>query len=80
MLIILRRIFAILLMPVFLLLFVLTILIWQIQGTFGDPEYIKKELVKADIYNFIYDDVMEPLLVEALEDLVEDPGRLLNDD
>lgn len=80
MLIILRRIFAIILMPVFLLLFVLTILIWQIQGTFGDPEYIKKELVKADIYNFIYDDVMVPLLVEALEDLAEDPESLLNDD
>ncbi len=80
MLIILSRIFAIILMPVFLLLFVATILIWQIQGTFGDPEYIKKELVKADIYNFIYDDVMEPLLVEALEDVVEDPESLLNDD
>ena len=53
MLILLRRIFAILLMPVFLLLFVLTILIWQIQATIGDPEAIKEELVKADIYNFV---------------------------
>ena len=80
MLILLRRIFAIILIPIFLLLFLLTILIWQIQATIGDPEAIKEELVKADIYNFIYDDVMEPLLVDALEEVVEDPGKLLNDD
>ncbi len=80
MLILLRRIFAIILIPVFLMLFLLTLLIWQILATIGDPEAIKEELVKADIYNFIYDDVMEPLLIDALEEVVADPGKLLNDD
>jgi len=66
-----RRITAILLILAFIVIFVLVLLITQVSGTVTNPGFYNEQLEQADVYNFIYDELLPAALDEIEED---DPG------
>jgi hypothetical protein len=62
--IVVRRVFAILISLIFFVSLVAVLLIWQVNSTVGNPKFYTDQLEKADIYNFIYDDVLPVALEE----------------
>lgn len=62
----LRRSLAIILGIWFLVAFTATLFVWRVQSTLLDADYVKSQLVEADLYNFLYDDALPALLEDAL--------------
>ena len=61
----LRRAFAILLAVVFIILSVLVMVAFRVNGTVGNPDFYAEQLHQADVYHFIYDDVLPAALEES---------------
>ena len=61
----LRRAAAILLAIVFILLSVLVMVAFRVNGTAGNPDFYAEQLQQADVYHFIYDDVLPAALEES---------------
>lgn len=64
----LRRLLAIPLIIFFVLLFIVVLLITQVNGTFANPGFYNDQLRRADMYNFVYDKA----LLAALDEIEED--------
>ncbi|MBI2829877.1 MAG: hypothetical protein HYX81_01815 [Chloroflexi bacterium] len=62
--IIVRRIFAILLALLLVILFVPLMLVYRVNSTVGNPDFYIGQLRKADVYNFLYDSVLPSALKE----------------
>lgn len=56
MLISIRRFLAVLLVPIFLVLFLGTMLVFRINATVREPDFYTDALSDLDVYNFIYDE------------------------
>jgi len=67
-----RRISAIPLIIIFVILFIVVLLITQVNGTFANPGFYNDQLRQADMYNFIYDKAMPAVLDEMKADLASD--------
>ncbi len=61
----LRRATAILLAVVFIILSVLVMVAFRVNGTVGNPDFYAEQLHQADVYHFIYDDVLPAALEES---------------
>lgn len=72
MLITLRRSLAIVLIPLFLVLFVATLLVFRVNGTLLDADFYTSTLNKLDAFNFLYDEAIPAVLEESDVDLGED--------
>jgi hypothetical protein len=67
--IVFRRIVAIPLALVFILLFIVLLVVNRANATAGNPDFYIERLHEADIYNFIYDDIMPAALDELDADM-----------
>jgi len=63
-----RRILAIPLIILFFILFIVVLLVTQVNSTFANPGFYNDQLQQADMYNFVYDTA----LPAALDDLQTD--------
>ena len=63
-----RRISAIPLIILFVILFIVVLLVTQVNSTFANPGFYNDQLQRADMYNFVYDTA----LPAALDDLQTD--------
>ncbi|HEX77020.1 MAG TPA: hypothetical protein G4O03_01215 [Dehalococcoidia bacterium] len=72
----LRRLIALPLALTFIILFILMLVIFRINGTLGNPDFYTDQLRQADIYNFIYDDVLPAALEET--ELGDVPGAVID--
>jgi hypothetical protein len=63
--IVLRRFFALLLIPVFLVLFLATLLVFRVNDTFLEPGFYTETFQDLDLFNFIYDEGIPFALEEA---------------
>ncbi|MCH8195316.1 MAG: hypothetical protein IIB12_04515, partial [Chloroflexi bacterium] len=70
--IILRRMLAVLLGCVFIVVTIATLVIWRLDDTVANADFYVKHLAEGDLYNFIYDDLAELAVQEAREE-VDDP-------
>ena len=61
----LRRAIAVLLAVVFVILSVLVMVAFRVNGTVGNPDFYVEQLHQADVYHFIYDDVLSAALEES---------------
>jgi hypothetical protein len=68
-----RRIIAIPLALVFILLFVFLLVVQRINATAGNPDFYIEQLRQADIYNFMYHDIVPAALEEIEIDTSEVP-------
>ncbi|MCX5992050.1 MAG: hypothetical protein NTZ04_06975 [Chloroflexi bacterium] len=68
----LRRISAIPLILIFVVIFVFVLLLTQLNGALGNPKFYNDQLSQADMYNWIYDDFMPVALDEAQVDMSSD--------
>lgn len=66
MLISIRRLLAILLVPIFLVLFLATVLVFRVNSTVLESEFYTDAFTDLDIYNFIYDEGL-PYAIERAE-------------
>ena len=55
--------FPLIIILIFLLFFV--VLITQVNDTIGDPGFYNRQMVQADVYNFVYDDLLPAALDEV---------------
>ncbi|MFC1945273.1 hypothetical protein ACFLWF_00800 [Chloroflexota bacterium] len=62
----LRRIIAIPLALGFIILFIFLLIVFRVNATVGNPDFYIDQLQQADIYNFIYHDVLPTALEETL--------------
>ena len=60
-----RRIIALPLALIFIILSIPVLLLFRVNGTLGNPDFYNEQLRRADIYNFIYDDLLPAALAEA---------------
>jgi len=65
-----RRIIAVPLALVFILLFISLLVIHRVNATAGNPDFYADRLEQADVYNYLYQDV----LPAALEEIEADVG------
>lgn len=56
--------FPLIIILIFLLFFV--VLITQVNDTIGDPDFYNRQMVQADVYNFVYDDLL-PAAIDEVE-------------
>ena len=70
--IILRRMLAVLLGCVFIVVTIATLVIWRLDDTVANADFYVKHLAEGDLYNFIYDDLAE-LAVQEVREEVDDP-------
>ena len=63
-----RRIFAIPLVIFFFILFIVVLLVTQVNSTFANPGFYNDQLRQADMYNFVYDKALPAALDEIKED------------
>ncbi len=70
--IILRRILAVLLGCLFIIVSVVALVIWRLDDTVANADFYVEHLAESDVYNFIYDDLAELAVQEAREE-VDDP-------
>lgn len=68
-----RRILTIPLIILFLVVFVVVLLVTQVSDTFGSPGFYTDQLREADIYNFLYDEVV-PAALDEIE--TENPSDM----
>lgn len=68
----LRRILTIPLILIFVVIFVLVLLLTQLNGTLGNPKFYNNQLSQADMYNWIYADFMPAALDKAQVGLSSD--------
>ena len=68
----LRRAIAIPLAVLFIILALLVLLAFRVNATLGNPDFYAEQLQKADMYQFIYDDVLPSALAEY--EMGEDGG------
>src|SRR3989304_1266495 len=68
--IIFRRIIAVPLALVFILLFVFLLVVHRTNATAGNPDFYIDKLRQADVYNYMYHDI----LPAALEEIEADVG------
>lgn len=66
-----RRFLALIFIAVFVPSLVLTITVLGVNGTFLEPEFWIDELEKADVYNFVYDDLLPAGVDEALPSIAD---------
>ena len=66
--IVIRRFFAILLIPVFLSLFLATLLVFRVNDTLLEPTYYTDTFLDLDLFNFIYDEGIPSLIGDAEKD------------
>jgi hypothetical protein len=62
-----RRILAIPLIIFFVILFIVALVITQVNGTFANPGFYNDQLRRADMYNFVYDKALPAALDEIKE-------------
>src|SRR4030042_408444 len=67
-----RRVIAIALIFISLLLFTAALLLTEINSTVANPGFYKEQLARADIYNFVYDEALPVALDEIDEDSSSD--------
>ena len=60
-----RRIIALPLALLFIILSLLVLVTFRVSDTLGNPDFYNEQLRQADIYNFIYDDLLPTALAEA---------------
>ncbi len=60
-----RRVMAIPLAVIFVILSLLVMLAFRVNATVGNPDFYAEQLQKADVYHFIYDDVLPEALEES---------------
>ena len=60
-----RRALTIPLILPFVVLFLIVLLTTHVNGTLGSPEYYTSQLRQADVYNFLYDEVVPAALDEV---------------
>jgi hypothetical protein len=63
-----RRILAIPLIILFFILFIVVLLVTQVNSTFANPGFYNDQLRRADMYNFVYDKALPAALDEIKED------------
>jgi len=63
-----RRVLAILLAILFVILLPVSLFVSQVNSTVGDPDFYNQQMDKADIYNFVYDEALPAALDEAESD------------
>ena len=73
----LRRTIAIFLALTFIILFIPTLVFLQVTDTLANPEFYNNQLHQADIYNFLYDDVLPAALEEAEVGMDDASGLLI---
>jgi len=61
----LRRAIAIPLAALFVILALLVLLAFRVNSTVGNPDFYVEQLQQADVYQFIYDDVLPAALAES---------------
>ncbi|MFQ5996476.1 MAG: hypothetical protein ACE5KP_02505 [Dehalococcoidales bacterium] len=61
----LRRIIALPLALTFIILVILLLVIFRVNATLGNPDFYNDQLRQADVYNFVYKDVLPAALEEA---------------
>src|SRR5512136_2178137 len=61
----LRRVLAIPLIIIFVLIFVLALLLSHLSGTVGSAGFYNGQMHKAHVYEWIYDNLMPTALAEA---------------
>jgi hypothetical protein len=66
--IVIRRFFAILLIPVFLSLFLATLLVFRVNDTLLEPTYYTDTFLDLDLFNFIYDEGIPSVVADAEKD------------
>ena len=67
-----RRILMIPLIIIFLVLFIVVLLVTQVNGTVADPGFYNDQMLQADMYNFVYDEVLPAALDEIEADAPSD--------
>ena len=60
-----RRLLAIPLILLFVILFIVVLTITQVNGTFANPDFYTDQLRKADMYNLLYDEALPAALDEV---------------
>ena len=70
----LRRAGAVLLAVIFVILSLLVLVAFRVNATVGNPDFYAEQLQQADVYHFIYDDVLPVALEES--DVGEDTGGI----
>ncbi len=63
-----RRISAIPLIIIFVILFIAALVLTQVNSTFANPGFYNSQLRRADMYNFVYDEALPAALDEIKED------------
>jgi hypothetical protein len=63
--IVIRRFFALLLIPVFLGLFMATLLVFRVNETFLEPDFYAEMFLDVDMFNFVYDEGIPYALADA---------------
>jgi hypothetical protein len=79
----LRRILVIPLVLIFITSFVLLLFVTELNSSLGSPEFYNGQLRQADVYNWIYSDLMPAALDEAEENQASElpiPIRVIKDD
>ena len=71
-----RRTLAILLAVLFIPFLLLTLVVLRVNGTLLEPDFYKDELRKADVFTFLYDDVLPVAVDDALSGDTELPRGL----
>lgn len=66
-----RRIFTIPLIIILIAILCLAVLITQVNGTVANPDFYTNQLEKADVYNFVYDEVL-PAALDEIDDETSD--------
>ncbi len=61
----LRRVSAVLLAVIFVILALLVMVAFRVNATIGNPDFYTEQLQRADVYRFIYDDVLPAALEES---------------
>ena len=61
----LRRTGAVLLAVIFVILSLLVMVAFRVNATIGNPDFYTEQLQQADVYHFVYDDVLPAALEES---------------
>ncbi len=61
----LRRTGAVLLAVIFVILSLLVLVAFRVNATAGNPDFYTEQLQQADVYHFVYDDVLPAALEES---------------
>ena len=62
----LRRLLTVPLILIFLVIFIATLVVSQVNGTVGNAGFYNAQMERADVYNFIYDEAI-PVALDEVE-------------